>query len=72
MILGSGNRGKEEIGVNKRIIIMAAVIALLAVSSFAQAPRPYEPLSGANQTGVRWGLVSAAKHKVRVDVPSPT
>jgi F-type H+-transporting ATPase subunit c len=42
---------------------MAAILVLLAtVSAFAQAPapRPYEPLSGASQTGVRWGLVSAA------------
>lgn len=45
---------------NKKILLMAAILALLAVSAFAQAPRPYEPLSGANQTGVRWGLVSAA------------
>jgi F-type H+-transporting ATPase subunit c len=33
------------------------VVMLLAVSAFGQA---YQPLSGANQTGVRWGLVSAA------------
>ena len=47
---------------NKRILMMA-VIALIAVSAFAQAPAPpapYQPLSGASQTGVRWGLVSAA------------
>jgi F-type H+-transporting ATPase subunit c len=45
--------------VNKRILMMA-LIALVAVSAFAQAPAPYQPLSGASQTGVRWGLVSAA------------
>ena len=41
---------------------MFVVLALLAVSVFAQAPTPvpYQPLSGTNQTGVRWGLVSAA------------
>ena len=44
---------------NKRILMMA-VIALIAVSAFAQTPAPYQPLSGASQTGVRWGLVSAA------------
>lgn len=44
---------------NRKIIFMFVVLALLAVSSFAQA-KPYEPLSGANQVGVRWGLVSAA------------
>ena len=44
---------------NKRIILMFVVLALIAVSSFAQAPT-YQPLSGTNQTGVRWGLVSAA------------
>jgi len=45
--------------VNKKTILMAAIIMLLSVSAFAQAT-PYEPLSGAAQTGVRWGLVSAA------------
>jgi len=45
--------------VNKKTILMAAIIMLLSVSAFAQAT-PYEPLSGATQTGVRWGLVSAA------------
>ena len=44
---------------NKKTILMAAIIMLLSVSAFAQAT-PYEPLSGATQTGVRWGLVSAA------------
>ena len=45
---------------NKKTLMMAVVILLLAVSAFAQTPAPYAPLSGANQTGVRWGLVSAA------------
>ena len=40
-------------------ILMIAVIALVAVSAFAQTV-PYQPLSGSSQTGVRWGLVSAA------------
>ena len=40
-------------------ILMIAVIALVAASAFAQTV-PYQPLSGTNQTGVRWGLVSAA------------
>ncbi len=44
---------------NKKIVFMFVVLALLAVSSFAQTV-PYQPLSGAGQTGVRWGLVSAA------------
>jgi F-type H+-transporting ATPase subunit c len=48
----------------KKVMFMFVVLALLAVSSFAQtAPAPaapYEPLSGAHQEGVRWGLVSAA------------
>src|SRR6266480_5076915 len=35
------------------------VVMLLAVSVFGQ-PTPYQPLSGASQTGVRWGLISAA------------
>src|SRR5712692_5798256 len=39
---------------------MLVVAALFAVSAFAQAPPTYAPLSGTNQTGVRWGLVSAA------------
>lgn len=41
---------------NKKIILLVAVTLLFAVSASAQ----YQPLSGANQTGVRWGLVSAA------------
>ena len=45
---------------NKKIIFMFVVVALVAMSSFAQAPPAYQPLSGAAQTGVRWGLVSAA------------
>lgn len=45
---------------NRKTILMFVVLALLAVSVFAQAPTPYQPLSGTNQTGVRWGLVSAA------------
>ena len=46
---------------NKKIIFVFVVLALMAVSSFAQTPSAaYEPLSGASQTGVRWGLVSAA------------
>ena len=44
---------------NKKVIMMFVVLALMAVSSFAQA-QPYQPLSGASQTGVRWGLVAAA------------
>jgi F-type H+-transporting ATPase subunit c len=44
--------------VTKRIL-MIAVIALITVSAFGQAV-PYQPLSGTNQVGVRWGLVSAA------------
>ena len=43
----------------KKAIMMAVVLALMAVSSFAQGT-PYQPLSGASQTGVRWGLVAAA------------
>ena len=42
---------------NKRTILMAIVILLLTVSVFGQT---YQPLQGASQTGVRWGLVSAA------------
>jgi F-type H+-transporting ATPase subunit c len=45
--------------VNRKIIMMFVVLALVAVSSFAQTT-PYQPLTGATQTGVRWGLVSAA------------
>jgi len=45
--------------VNKRIILVAAILVLLAVTASAQTV-PYQPLSGTNQTGVRWGLVSAA------------
>ena len=48
---------------NRKIIMMFVVLALVAVSSFAQTTpqtTPYQPLTGANQTGVRWGLVSAA------------
>lgn len=44
---------------NKRIMLIFVVLALMAVASFAQTT-PYQPLSGTNQTGVRWGLVSAA------------
>jgi len=43
--------------VNKRIFMAMIVVMLLSVSAFGQA---YQPLSGASQTGVRWGLVSAA------------
>jgi F-type H+-transporting ATPase subunit c len=46
--------------VKTRIILMLVVAALFAVSAFAQAPATYAPLSGTSQTGVRWGLVSAA------------
>ena len=42
---------------NKKLILLVAVMALFAVSASAQS---YQPLSGAAQTGVRWGLVSAA------------
>ena len=47
---------------NKKLIMMFVVVMLMAVSAFAQAtaPVPYQPLSGTSQTGVRWGLVSAA------------
>jgi F-type H+-transporting ATPase subunit c len=45
--------------VNKKVIFMVAIMALFTVSAFAQAT-PYQPLSGASQPGVRWGLVSAA------------
>ena len=38
---------------NKRIILMA-IIALVAVSAFAQGAQPAAP------SGVRWGIVSAA------------
>ena len=41
---------------NKKLILLVAVTLLFAVSASAQ----YQPLSGTNQTGVRWGLVSAA------------
>ena len=47
---------------NKRILMMA-LLALVAVSALAQAPAEpfvYRPLSGPAQTGVRWGMVSAA------------
>ncbi len=44
---------------NKKLILMFVVVMLMAVSAFAQAPT-YQPLSGPTQTGVRWGLVSAA------------
>jgi F-type H+-transporting ATPase subunit c len=45
---------KEEFGVNKRIIMMA-LIALVAVSAFAQGTEAQPAASG-----VRWGIVSAA------------
>jgi F-type H+-transporting ATPase subunit c len=45
--------------VNKKLILMVAILALFALSASAQTA-PYEPLSGAGQQGVRWGLVSAA------------
>jgi len=41
------------------MILMAAIIGMLAVTASAQTVT-YQPLSGASQTGVRWGLVSAA------------
>ncbi|HKO56086.1 MAG TPA: hypothetical protein VJ276_09420 [Thermoanaerobaculia bacterium] len=44
---------------NKKLILMVAILALFAVTASAQTV-PYQPLSGAAQTGVRWGLVSAA------------
>ena len=42
---------------NKRILMATMAVMFLALSAFGQA---YQPLSGTNQTGVRWGLVSAA------------
>jgi F-type H+-transporting ATPase subunit c len=45
--------------VNKKLILLVAIVALFAVTASAQ-PVPYQPLSGTNQVGVRWGLVSAA------------
>jgi F-type H+-transporting ATPase subunit c len=39
---------------------MLIVLALLTLSAFSAFGQEYQPLSGANQTGVRWGLVSAA------------
>jgi F-type H+-transporting ATPase subunit c len=45
--------------VNKKLILMVAILALFAVTASAQTT-PYQPLSGASQVGVRWGLVSAA------------
>ena len=44
---------------NKKLILLVAILALFAVTASAQET-PYQPLSGASQTGVRWGLVSAA------------
>lgn len=41
----------------KKHLVYAGLLMLAAVSSYAQA---YQPLSGTSQTGVRWGLVSAA------------
>jgi hypothetical protein len=40
--------------VNKRIIMIAAVTLLFAVSAFAQEP------AGTGPGGVKWGVVSAA------------
>jgi F-type H+-transporting ATPase subunit c len=45
---------ERRIGVNKRIIMIAAASLLFAVSAFAQEP------TGAAQGGVKWGVVSAA------------
>ena len=42
---------------NKKVLLMLALLTLVTFSASAQE---YQPLSGANQTGVRWGLVSAA------------
>ena len=44
----------------KRVLILISLLTLTAFSAFGQAAPAYQPLSGANQTGVRWGLVSAA------------
>jgi len=60
--------------VNKKLILLVAIVALFAVSVAAQTTAPavapsqaqakgaltYEPLSGRDTVGVRWGLVSAA------------
>jgi len=43
--------------VNKRILLATLAVMFLALSAFGQT---YQPLSGASQTGVRWGLVSGA------------
>ena len=45
---------------NKKLIMMFVVVMLMAVAAFAQPAPTYQPLSGTTQTGVRWGLVSAA------------
>jgi F-type H+-transporting ATPase subunit c len=50
--LGFGNRGKEEIRVNKKYIFMALAILVFAFAAFGQD----QPAN----TGVRWGVVSAA------------
>lgn len=42
------------------MLLLVVIAMMFAVSSFAQTATPYQPLSGASQTGVRWGLVSAA------------
>lgn len=44
---------------SKKVRFVFVILALMmSVSAFGQAA--YEPLSGSNQPGVRWGLVSAA------------
>ena len=44
---------------NKKLILLVAIVALFALTASAQ-PVPYQPLSGSNVVGVRWGLLSAA------------
>ena len=44
---------------NKKLVLLVAIVALFALTASAQ-PVPYQPLSGSNVVGVRWGLLSAA------------
>jgi F-type H+-transporting ATPase subunit c len=55
---GSEKSGKEEIQVNKKVIIMMfVVLALLSVSAFAQDAAT---TTTAAHSGVRWGALAAA------------